>query len=381
MKSRDNYLELIQDRLQYMPIVALLGPRQIGKTTLAKMLSAQHYFDLENPDHCNAFQQPESILAQKTGLIVIDEVQCQPDLFPFLRYWCDSHPEQKFLLLGSASRELVNQSSESLAGRISYIEIAGFDWSEIAIEQEWQTLWQRGAYPRSFLAPNENASLQWRVDYIKTFLERDIPQLGINLPAKNLRRFWTLIANSNAQLLNYAELGRNFGLSEVSVRRYLEVLESALVVRTLQPWHENISKRQVKRPKVFLRDTGLMHALLSINDIQLHPLLGASWESFAIENIITLLSQRHPLLTAEQFYFWRSKTEELDLFFEFNGKRYGVEVKFNLRPQLNKSMMTAKQVLRLDQLFVLGPTSENRQLADGIEVIPITQFNQMILNL
>lgn len=213
-------------------------------------------------------------------------------------------------------------------------------------------------------------------------MERDIPQLGIRLRAPELRRFWTLLANSNAQLLNFAELGRNFGLSEVSVRRYVEVLQSALIIRSLQPWHENISKRQVKRPKIYLRDTGLMHTLLNIQDIRLHPQMGASWESFVIENIITILGQSHPLLGEEKFYFWRShQNEELDLFFEFNGKRFGFEVKFNMRPQITKSMEAASAALGLSKLFVMTPEGELRQLGENTYVVSLAKFKEQTLEL
>ena len=380
MKERSLYLMKIRDRLQYMPAVAILGPRQIGKTTLALQLKADHYFDLENPAHENAFLTPEFVLRDKQGLVVIDEIQRYPQLFPFLRYWIDAHPEQKFLLLGSASQELVNRSSESLAGRISYLEIAGLGWNEISIADEWERLGQRGAYPRSFLAHDDQTSIQWRIDYIRTFLERDIPQLGIRLAASELRRFWTLIANSNAQLLNFAELGRNFGLSEVSTRRYVEVLQSALVVRTLRPWHENIGKRQVKRPKIYIRDSGLAHALLSIQDVRYHPQLGASWEAFVVENVITMLGLHNPLLTHDKFYFWRShQGEELDLFFELNNRRYGFEVKFNLRPKLTQSMQSCKRILSLDHLFILTPTSEEMDLADNIKVISMRTFQNTVL--
>jgi uncharacterized protein len=375
MISRHYYTDIILSRLKSTPAVAILGPRQVGKTTVAKQLEASHYFDLENPQDERALQSPEYALKDKVGLMVIDEVQRKPDLFPFLRYWIDNHPEQKFLLLGSASLDLVNKSSESLAGRISYVDMAGFNWSEIDLSKDIDRLWQRGGFPRSYLAEDDLSSLQWRVDYIRTFLERDIPQLGIRLPAPELRRFWTILANSSSQLLNYAELGRNFGLSEVAVRRYVEVLEAALMIRSLRPWHANIEKRQVKKPKIFLRDSGLLHALLSINDIKSHPMLGPSWESFVVENVISTLSHSHPLLREENFYFWRShQGDEVDLFFEFNSKKYGIEVKFNLRPQVTKSMRAAVELLRLDQLIVLNPAGKTQELGDKILMMSIEDF-------
>jgi predicted AAA+ superfamily ATPase len=377
MILRNFYTGLLHSRLSYFPIVAILGPRQVGKTTIAQQMGAQYYFDLENPQDEISLKTPEFALKNKSGLIVIDEVQRMPDLFPFLRYWVDNHSEQKFLLLGSASIELINKSSESLAGRISYIDIAGFNWSEVNLKTDLDKLWQRGGYPRSFLAPDDLSSLQWRIDYIRTFLERDIPQLGIRLPANELRRFWTILANSNSQLLNYAELGRNFGLSEVAVRRYVEVLESALVIRSLKPWHENIGKRQVKKPKVFMRDSGLLHALLNISDIKSHPSLGASWESFVIENIISILSQSHPLLREDNFYFWRShQGEEVDLFFELNGKRFGIEVKFNLRPKISLSMTNSVSHLKLNHLIVINPLGVTQELASKISMMSVEYFHE-----
>jgi predicted AAA+ superfamily ATPase len=379
MKSRDKFLGRIQRRLSEMPIVALLGTRQVGKTTLALQMKAQAYFDLDNPQHEVMLQTPESCFQGKVGLIVIDEVQKSQKLFSFLRYWVDQHPEQKFLLLGSASRELVNKSSESLAGRISYIEIQGFGLDEIDIDKEWKKLWQRGGYPRSFLAQSDESSNDWRLDYIRTFLERDIPQLGIQLPAPELRRFWTLLSHANGQLLNYAELGRSFGLSDVAIRRYVEVLQAALVVRCLQPWHENIGKRQVKRPKLYLRDTGLSHTLQGITDISSHPKLGASWESFIVENLITMLGLRVSGLREENFYFWRSHTgEEIDLFFELNGKRYGFEVKYNSRPQITPSMRAAKEILGLTHLYVIAPLGEIYSMSEGITVCPISEISKLV---
>lgn len=383
MIFRNVYTQLITNRLKNSPIVAILGPRQVGKTTIARQMNAQYYFDLENPQDEISLENPEFTLKNKTGLIVIDEVQRMPGIFPFLRYWIDHHPEQKILLLGSASIDLVNKSSESLAGRISYIDIAGFNWSEIDLKMDIDKLWQRGGYPRSFLSPDDVSSLQWRVDYIRTFLERDIPQLGIRLPPKELRRFWTILANSNSQLLNFSELGRNFGLSEVAVRRYVEVLESSLVIRSLKPWFENIEKRQVKKPKIFIRDSGLLHALLNIQDIKSHPLLGSSWESFVIENIISILSQSHPILREENFYFWRShQGEEVDLFFEFNGKRFGIEVKFNLRPKLSRSMTQSVSLLKLDHLIVINPMGDSSlELAPKISLMSVEYFYQNFKNI
>lgn len=379
MKLRSYLLGKIRDRLIDVPIVVLLGPRQVGKTTLARQLDALTFYDLENPQDEVLLENPALCFEGKRGVIVIDEVQRKQSLFPFLRYWVDSHPEQRFLLLGSASSELVNQTSESLAGRISFIEVSGFGWDEIDLSVEWQALWQRGAYPRSFLASSDASSYQWRMDYVRTFLERDLPQLGIRLPAPELRRFWVLLAHANGQLLNYSELGRIFGLSDVATRRYVEVLQAALVLRCLRPWHENISKRQVRKPKLYLRDTGIVHSLMGVSDILSHPALGASWESFVIEHLINYLVSHVPMVSAESFYFWRSHVgEEIDLFFELDGKRYGFEVKYSAKVQVTSAMRAAQRILGLEKIFIMVPRGEVQWLDEGTLRMPLNKIGGLL---
>lgn len=382
MKLREKFRRKIEEGLSFSPIVALLGPRQIGKTTLAKTLPHDIHYDLDNPVHHDLLNHPEMAFANKNGLIIIDEVQKIPHIFPFLRYWVDNHPEQKFLLLGSASRELVNKSSESLAGRISYISIDGFLISELTKDESHITLWQRGGFPRSFLAPSNETSLKWRHEYIRTFLERDIPELGINLPSTQMRRLWIILANSNGSILNYSEIGRAFELSDVAVRRYVEVLESTLMVRILKPWYGNIAKRQVKKPKVYIRDSGILHALLGIPDIFASQKMGASWESFTIEQVIAHLTLNNPLLSEESFFFWRSTLdEEIDLFFQYNGKNYGIEVKFSSNTKVTKSIHAAKNILCLEKIFIISNNEATLEILPGIHSVSVNNIEYILRNI
>ena len=287
MISRPSALSQIVQAFEVHPVVALLGPRQCGKTTLAHMVAEREpstYFDLENPVDLRRLSAPMTILEQLEGLVIIDEIQHRPDLFALLRVLVDRPlSSARFLILGSASPQLVKGVSESLAGRIGFVDLAGFDLSEVGADQR-DRLWLRGGFPRSFLAKDDAFSLLWREAFIRTFLERDIPQLGITIPAETLRRFWTMIAHYHGQVWNAAEFARSLGTSEITARRYLDILSGAYMVRILPPWFENISKRQVKAPKIFIRDSGLLHALLQLStlaDLQSHPKLGAAWEGFA----------------------------------------------------------------------------------------------------
>lgn len=356
------------------PVTAILGPRQCGKTTLARTLAADSYFDLENPQDLARMEQPQLALEDLTGLIVIDEIQRLPDLFPLLRYLVDQGKNRKFVILGSASRDLIRQSSESLAGRIVYFHLGGFRLSDIDTGAV-KALWQRGGLPRSFLAASDNESLLWRNQYVTTFLERDIPQLGITIPARTLRRFWTMLSHYHGQILNYAELGRSFGVSDMTVRKYCDILEGTFMVRILQPWSINIGKRLVKRPKLYLRDSGLFHALLSIETPeQLHasPRLGASWEGFALDCVCRTLDKEDGGL-----YFWHTHAgAELDLFWQAEGRNWGVEFKYEDAPRLTRSMKMAVEDLKLERLWVVYPGKAVYRLTEKIQVFPLADTRE-----
>jgi uncharacterized protein len=359
--------------ISVFPVTAILGPRQCGKTTLARTLAADSYFDLENPQDLARLEQPQLALEDLTGLIVIDEIQRLPDLFPLLRYLVDQGKSRKFVILGSASRDLIRQSSESLAGRIAYLRLGGFRLSDID-PRAIKTLWWRGGLPPSFLATSDDESLLWRNQYVTTFLERDIPQLGITIPARTLRRFWTMLSHYHGHILNHAELGRSFGVSDMTVRKYCDILEGTFMVRILQPWFVNIGKRLVKRPKLYLRDSGLFHALLSIETKeQLHasPRLGASWEGFALECVCRTLGKEDGDL-----YFWNTHAgAELDLFWQARGKNWGVEFKYEDAPRLSRSMKTAVEDLGLERLWVVYPGKAAYTLNEKSQVIPLADVS------
>lgn len=350
-------------------IVALHGPRQCGKTTLARRLAggrAVAYFDLEDPVALARLAEPMTALAGLRGLVVIDEVQRAPHLFPVLRVLADRVPARaRFLLLGSASPELMRGASETLAGRVQFIEMAGFgleDAGELAADR----LWLRGGFPRAFLARSSAESMQWREAFIRTFLERDVPGFGFAIPPAALRRLWMMLAHYHGQVWNASEIARSLGEAHTTVRRHLDVLTAALVVRQLAPWFENLGKRQVKSPKVYVRDSGLLHALLGTAaraELEAHPKAGASWEGFVIEHAIALAGERNA-------YYWATQSgAELDLLLMLRGRRYGVEIKRADAPRLAKSMAIALQDLRLDQLFVVYPRGEEYALGDRARAI------------
>lgn len=357
--SRHAYLALIRERLKDSPVVALPGPRQAGKTTLARMLAedggdneAVHFFDLESPGDLARLSNPELALEPLRGLVVLDEIQRMPELFPVLRVLADRPgPPARFLILASASPELVKGAGESLAGRITFIDVSGFSLREIGIDH-LAGRWWRGGFPRAYLARSDAAGRQWHEDFFRTFLERDIPQLGINIPATTLRRFWTMVAHYHGQILKVSELARSLGSSEPTARRYLDILCGTYVVRQLPPWFANLKKRQVKAPKVYIRDSGVCHALLGIPDrdaLQAHPKLGASWEGFCIEQILDLTGDR-------EAYFWATHGgAELDLLVLHRGQRLGFEFKYSERPKVTKSMRIALDDLGLDHLHVVHP--------------------------
>ncbi|HJD66005.1 MAG TPA: ATP-binding protein [Rickettsia endosymbiont of Bembidion nr. Transversale] len=375
MIERNYYLEYIKDSFDIFPICAILGPRQCGKTTLAhsyiKQLNDKNYFfDLEDPSHLDQLKNPKATLDPLDGLIVIDEIQRQPELFPYLRVLAD-YSNKKFLILGSASGELLRQSSESLAGRIEYTELTPFNLTEIDNVKE---LWLRGGFPKSYLAKNHDLSLRWRNSYITSFIERDLPNLGITLNPYLMRQLWMMLAHNHGQLLNYSELGRSLGLTDMTIRRYTEILEQTFMIRLLKPWHENISKRQVKAPKVYIRDSGILHALLGVNenDWYVHPKRGLSFEGFVIEELI-----RKFKIDAECF-FWRTQTgAELDLLIIKNGKKYGFEVKNSDAPDITKSMHIALTDLKLEHLYVVTSGDSTYKKTKKITVIGIEHLSNL----
>ena len=377
MIARPRALARIDEALRRHPVAALLGARQSGKTTLARMIAARgpcEFFDLEDPVDLRRLSAPMTTLERLSGLIIIDEVQRRPDLFELVRVLAD-RPDAatRFLLLGSASPRIVRGASESLAGRIGFIDLSGLDLRETGVEQR-DRLWVRGGFPRSFLADDDRASLAWREAFIRTFLERDIPQLGITIPAETLRRFWTMVAHFHGQVWNAAQFARSISASENTARSYLDILAGAFMVRVLPPWYENIGKRQVKSPKVYLRDTGVLHALLHIGtlaDLEGHPKLGASWEGFAIEQVVTLLETRDA-------YFWSTHGgAELDLLVTIGGKRYGFEFKYEDAPGLSRSMRVAREDLRLEHVWVVYPGREDYALDASASVISIHRVPEL----
>lgn len=370
-------LSQISSAFEVNPVVALLGPRQCGKTTLARTFSEGQkgvlFLDLEDPRDLARLDAPMLALDNDIPLVVIDEIQRRPELFPVLRVLIDkSHRKRKFLILGSASRDLIQQSSETLAGRISHIELSPFSLFEAP---NMEALWVRGGFPLSFLADSESASLSWRESYISTFLERDIPALGFRVPATQLRRFWMMLAHYHGSIFNASEIGNSLGVSHTAVNNYLGILTGTFMVRQLQPWHANISKRQVKSPKIYFRDSGIWHALMNISDTQVlnrHPKLGASWEGFALEQVI-----RASQAPSEQCFFWGIHAQaELDLLIFKDGKKIGFEVKFSDAPTLTKSMRTSIETLSLDQLNVIYPGAHDYPLADKIQARSLANYCQ-----
>lgn len=375
--QRINLIKTINQRLRDNCIVALLGPRQIGKTTLAREIGRKrkpaniHLFDLESSADLSRLRNPELVLSPLKGLIILDEIQRLPQIYPTLRVLADrpSSPA-KFLILGSASPDLVKKASESLAGRISFIDIGGFSLEEVGA-LKLNNLWWRGGFPRAFLARSNPVARQWHEDFFRTFLERDIPQFGINIPSNTLRRFWTMVAHYHGQIIQFSELARSINTSEPTARRHLDILSGTYVVRQLPPWFENLKKRQVKSPKVFIRDSGILHALLgipSLESLQAHPKLGASWEGFAMEQIFAKTGDRDA-------YFWATHAgAELDLLLFHNGKRLGVEFKFSENIDVTKSMHIAQKDLSLDHLYIVHPGEHSFELENHISATSLPEI-------
>ena len=374
MTPRSHYMRQLETAIRRSPVTALLGPRQCGKTTLARLFGERRagaYFDLESEPDVRRLANPELVLGNLRGLVILDEIQRLPSLFNVLRVLADRPGvDARFLILGSASPDLVRGVSESLAGRVEFVELAGFDLSETGVE-EWRRLWLRGGFPRSYIADAGEDSLAWRDGFLRTFLERDIPQLGISTPAAAMRRFWTMLAHWHGQTWNASQLGRAMSATDKTMRRYLDLLTGTYMVRQLQPWFENIAKRQVKAPKVYLRDSGILHALLDIPSeaaLHSHPNVGASWEGFVIEQVIRAL---RPV----NVWFWAAHGGgEVDLLLNVHGRRIGFEVKFNEAPRIAKSMRNVVETLQLAHLFVICPTTHGYPASRSISVLPATQI-------
>ncbi len=374
MINRSSILDRLQTALRRSRVVVLTGPRQCGKTTLARQLLSEDspgYFDLEDPLSLARLDEPMTALGPLQGLVVIDEVQRRPDLFPTLRVLADrKEADARFLILGSASGDLLRQSSESLAGRVEQVVISGFSLAELG-SGSIERAWRRGAFPLSYLADNEEDSVSWRKHFIQTLLERDFPQWGVRVPAVALRRFWSMLAHYHGQTWNAAEPARAMGVSESTTRRYLDLLSDALMVRQLQPWHANLRKRQVKSPKVYVRDSGLLHLLLGISDANAlvnHPKLGASWEGFVIEQ--TLLTEPH-----DEAFFWAThQGAEIDLLLRRGDRLLGVECKRADAPRITPSIRIALQDLGIERVAVLYPGSRRFPIAEQVEAVPVAEL-------
>ena len=359
-------------------VVGIIGARQVGKTTQSrslsdKMPSSSIYCALSNPEDLARLSDPMLALKGLKGLVVIDEIQRVPELFPILRVLADRpKASARFLVLGSASPELLRQGSESLAGRIIYHELGGFSLVDVGIKN-YMRLWLRGGFPRSYLASSDTISEEWRRGFIQTFLERDLPQLGITIRSTTMHRFWGMLSHYHGQVWNASEFGRSFGVADTTVRNYLDLLSSALVVRQLLPWHENISKRQVKSPKIYIADSGLLHTLLGIktrSDLERHPKIGASWEGFIIEQIIHRMGFRK-----EECFFWATHAgAELDLLVARGKDKLGFEVKLTSSPRVTPSMRSALADLKLKRLYVIHSGEETFQLEKNIQAVALPRL-------
>jgi len=371
---RNTDIALIRAALRRSRVVALLGPRQCGKTTLARQFvtsNSLNYFDLEDPQSLARLSEPDLALRPLKKLVVIDEIQHRPDLFPLLRVLADRSPlPARFLILGSASPDLLRQSSESLAGRLETVPLEGFRLSDLGASAQSRH-WLRGGFPLAYTPRREVDSVNWRRQFLQTFLERDIPQLGIEIPAIALRRFWNMVAHYHGQIWNAAELARALAVNESTVRRYLDLMAGVFMVRQLPPWFENLGKRQVKSPKVYVRDTGLLHSLLGITnqrDLENHPKVGASWEGYAVEEVLKSFGP-------DEAYYWATYNgAELDLLLFKNGRRIGIECKRADAPALTPSMRTALADLKLDHLYVLYPGDKTYPLGKKVDVMPLAKF-------
>lgn len=367
----------IRNAVRDYPVTLLLGPRQCGKTSLARRLAQGRkgtYFDLEDPDTALQPLVAGAMLKDLRGLVIIDEIQRQPALFALLRVLADRKPlPARFLILGSASPDIVKGASESLAGRVAYVDMSGFSLLEIGVAN-WKRLWTRGGFPSAYLAGNNEKSHRWRMNFIQSFLEQNIPQLGIRVPAAALRRFWTMLAHYHAQPWNAADLARAMVVKEDTARHYLDILTGAFMVRQLIPWFENTGKRMVKAPKIYFRDTGLLHSLLglkTLDQVFSHPRFGFSWEGFALEQVLSETQAER-----DAYYYRTHAGAELDLLIMRNGKRYGFEFKFEDAPRPTKSMHVAIQDLGLEHLWVVHSGERTLTLANRISTLPLPDIRQ-----
>ncbi len=371
MIHRDSTLSALKKALLRSPIVVLVGPRQTGKTTLARQLldeSSLNYFDLEDPSSLARLDEPMTALRPLKGLVVIDEVQRRPDLFPVLRVLADRRDSPaQFLILGSASGDLMRQTSESLAGRIERLDLGGFTLAELGADSE-QELWLRGGFPRSYLSGDEADSLSWRKSFVQTLLERDFPQWGVRVPAIALQRFWTMLAHYHGQTWNAAAPARALGVNESTMRRHLDLMTDAFMIRQLRPFHANLRKRQVKSPKTYVRDSGLLHQLLgigSLKELVSHPKVGASWEGFVIEQV--LMMEAH-----DEAFFWAThQGAEIDLILRRGDRLFGVECKRTDTPRMTPSIRTALEDVGLESVVVLHPGPKEFPIADGVRAVPL----------
>ncbi len=374
MIQRSRHLQQLKRLISQFPVTGIVGARQVGKTTLARQFAAGRrrttFFDLENPEDLARLHDPMLALKDLRGLVVIDEIQRLPELFPILRVLVDRRPlPARFLILGSASPQLLRQGSESLAGRIHYHQLPGLALDEVG-STSWEALWLRGGFPRAYLARTLDQSEKWRLSFVRTFLEQDLPQLGIHIEARALRRFWTMLAHYHAQIWNASEFSRSFGVSDHTVRRYLDLLTHALVVRQLQPWHANLKKRQIKSPKVYVADSGLLHTLLGLrtrHDLEGHPKVGASWEGFALDQIVQRLGAR-----PDECFFWGTHGgAEIDLIVFRGRERLGFEFKRSSEPRVTRSMRTAIEDLKLSSVTVIHAGSQSYPMAPRIRAVAL----------
>jgi len=380
MIDRAAHLAKLRELLDQFPVVGLIGARQVGKTTLAMAYASGFAgevtrFDLENPRDLHRLDDPLFALETLRGLVVLDEIQLRPEIFPVLRVLADRRPvPARYLVLGSASPELLRQSSETLAGRIAYAELGGLSLEEVGPDH-LRDLWLRGGFPLSYLAASESASSRWREQFVRTYLERDLSALGIQLPASTMRRFWTMLAHYHAEIWNGSELARAFGVSDKTVRRYLDTLCSTFMAKRLEPWHENLAKRQVRSPKVYLADSGILHTLLGLQsreDFLGHPKVGASWEGFAIGEVTAHLGAR-----PEECFFWKLHSgAELDLLVRRGNVRRGFEVKLTSSPQVTPSMRSALATLDLAELVVIHAGAESYPLAPRLRAVALARLHE-----